>query len=144
MKRIYWFSMIVVLGNGVALYGNLVTMDMEIDPVVEHSFTPADLSIPFSYANDRVVVAVSPFTLNPGDIFHVNIHFSEEQYLQSINDAHSVWYSIQYKTSIPVIGVAEEVDHNGELTLNLLKIGECAESSTIRDTEMLEIYFRGI
>jgi len=121
MKILCLFLVIVVLGNGFALYGNLVTMDIEIDPIVEHSFTPAELSIPFSYADDRVVVAVSPFTLNPGDVFRANIHFSNGQYLQSINEAHSVWFSVQYISTLPFNGEANQVEHNGELTLNLLQ-----------------------
>jgi len=121
------FLVISVLGSSQAIADLIETFTVvNPDSLIVHDYTPPDP--PFDgMVEEHMEISLPSAVLSPGDIYRVNVSFTDGKQLKVINDAEGVYMNCSYKT--PDGGGGFTVTNDGSVSLNI------TESYNVLNTE---------
>ncbi|MFC1677796.1 PEP-CTERM sorting domain-containing protein [Planctomycetota bacterium] len=98
MMRNFIFALIVIAFATTGAFGSLIEVDIEIDPVIDHHWIviPPEQMMD-NYLTDAVLTNPPDVTLASGDVYRLNVSFTDGKMLKLINNVSHVEFFASFK-----------------------------------------------
>ncbi|HUV41559.1 MAG TPA: PEP-CTERM sorting domain-containing protein [Sedimentisphaerales bacterium] len=89
----------ITLITGSGALAALIEVNIEVDPVISHSYGYDPHLEPYPYwISDGLIIQVPDVTLDPGDVFRININYGGK-FLKVVNGADYVTFCVSFFTA---------------------------------------------